>query len=93
MAPYAQRLPIGHVVPLATLADSHHVIGVCLPLVAAHAPAVAARPSVTGEHSLTPCPVCLVAVTSSRRIGSVRIVTLAAYDETHRLMRWDAAGH
>lgn len=40
VTPVAQRLPIGQVVPLATLRDRHHVIGVGL-LVAIRYPAAA----------------------------------------------------
>jgi hypothetical protein len=66
MARPAKRLAIRHVVPGTTLANRHNVV--CLCVLLADSPAGFALPRVPRKHSLTPPPVCLVAVPACRRI-------------------------
>ena len=56
--------PVCHVVPLASLADRHDVVSVCVTLPHADAPAVSARPGVPRQHSQTPGLVSGVTVSS-----------------------------
>jgi hypothetical protein len=64
----ASGLAIAHVVPFATLADGHDVIGVHASTVG-HAPTVHALPVALIQHSLTPRLVGLRAVAPRRCVG------------------------
>jgi len=69
MTTHAQRLPIRQLVPLTAQPDRHDVVRVRLLLPITHTPALAARPSVTRQHRLTPSSVGLAAVASSCCVG------------------------
>ena len=92
MAPYAPGLTIGHVVPLAALADWHDVVGVHLTPMG-HTPTVHTLPSATVEDSLTPPFVCLVAIASSCCVGPSALVPSYCRARPPRLMARDARWH
>ena len=94
MARLAQRLPVGQVVPFATLGDRHDVVGVSFLVARADPPAVSARPCVTGQHSLTPASVGLVTIPTGCRIWPAGVVSLwAGRTQTRRPVGWEPLWH
>jgi hypothetical protein len=77
MAPHAQALPAGHVIPgppipagIGAMHDRAHVIGVSLAAISTDPPAVLALPRVTRQHREPPRLVPRVAVPTGCRVGS-----------------------
>ena len=94
VAPNAKRLAIGNVVPLATIADRHDVVGLGWGTGgAAYHATVSALPGIACQHSQTPCSMSLVCVSPGVGVRPHGFVSPVRTAKAGGAMQWDACWH
>ena len=94
VAPDAKRLAIGNVVPLATIADRHDVVGLGWGTGgAAYYATVSALPGIACQHSQTPRSMSLVCVSPGVGVRPHGFVSPVRTAKAGGAMQWDACWH